>query len=153
MPFYYIGQHWTICFVKLYHLHLIVNLILFCMLNYMESFAKDKVLKHNSELPLNASEQDTPTISSYFLCIKSNQKTLFIHCRQRLVNATSLTYLPLGGESQQSASNYKTPRALMLIDVVPIITRYQFRRNLCSHSICTLLHCSLVQIRIQKYLL
>ena len=35
MPFYYIGQHWTICFVKLYHLHLIVNLILFCMLNYI----------------------------------------------------------------------------------------------------------------------
>ena len=31
----------------------------------LESFAKDKVLKHNSELPLNASEQDTPTISSF----------------------------------------------------------------------------------------
>ena len=30
----------------------------------LESFAKDEVLKHNSELPLNASEQDTPTIST-----------------------------------------------------------------------------------------
>ena len=28
----------------------------------LESFAKDKVLKHNSELPLNASEQDNPPL-------------------------------------------------------------------------------------------
>ena len=31
----------------------------------LESFAKDKVLKHNSELPLNASEQDNPPLPKY----------------------------------------------------------------------------------------
>jgi len=49
----------------------------------LESFARDKVLKHNSELPLNASEQDTPSRANIkeslrrFFCFRDSNHICF----------------------------------------------------------------------------
>ena len=47
---------------------------------------KDKVLKHNSELPLNASEQDTPSRAN----IKESLRRFFFVCKKLTKKLTKL---------------------------------------------------------------